>query len=55
MPALTGKAWKICRFPWKFGGKNATDNFPGFPSILKSVVNDQSSTESMEIMNQLNV
>ena len=30
MSALTGKAWKICRFPWKFGGKNATDTFQGF-------------------------
>ena len=29
--------------------------FPGFPRILKSVVNDQSSSESMEIMIQLNV
>ena len=57
MSALTGKAWKICRFAWKFGGKNATDTFPGFPWILKSVVNEQSSTESMEIVtrNQLNV
>ena len=29
--------------------------FPGFPRILKSVVNDESSAESMEIMIQLNV
>ena len=29
--------------------------FPGFPRILKSVVNDQSSAESMEIVIQLNV
>ena len=35
--------------------KNATDTFPGFPRILKSVVNDQSSTKSMEIMNQLKI
>ena len=42
MPALTGIAWKICRFPWKFCGKNATDIFPGFPWILKSVVIERS-------------
>ena len=42
------------RISTEISRKNAR-TFPGFPRILKSVVNDKSSAESMEVIIQLNV
>ena len=50
---LQNKHGKSADFKGNFMEKSHT--FPGFPRILKSVENDQSSAESMEIIIQLNV